>query len=118
MSDETSSQEVIKPQVPVLKKTYTVFFIWTLLIVTLLLFLLIFWKQNKNNTIDVTVRFDNAQGIIAGKTDVIYNGIVIGHVSHVQFTDNLKTVAVTLTIDDKFKPWLTDKTAFWLVKPT
>lgn len=106
-----------QPSSPVIKKPSRFNLIWLLPIAALIICIGLALHSYKNEGLETTLQFSNAQGIIAGKTHVVYNGITVGQVKSIRATSDLKNVDVTLSIDDKFKPWLTDKTEFWLVKP-
>ncbi|MBE8215356.1 MAG: MCE family protein, partial [Endozoicomonadaceae bacterium] len=69
------------------------------------------------DTISITIQSEDVQGIIANKTEVMYNGLSIGQVKAITVNNDLKYISMQIDIDSKFKSWLTDKTEFWIVKP-
>ena len=91
--------------------------VWLVPFVALLICLWLGWNAYQNDDMSVKVQFSNAQGIVIGKTKVLFNGMQIGYVEKIHVTDDLKKVIVTLSVDNKLKSWLTDKTEFWIVRP-
>ncbi|OED45582.1 hypothetical protein ACH42_04995 [Endozoicomonas sp. (ex Bugula neritina AB1)] len=91
--------------------------IWLLPAIALLIVCWLVWRTLSEAGIEVAVRFDNGRGIKVGKTEVVHNGIAIGKVIKVSPSVDLQAVDVKLEMNRQFKPLLTDKSAFWLVKP-
>jgi paraquat-inducible protein B len=63
----------------------------------------------------ITVEFQSGRGIVSNKTEVRYKGLVAGMVKGVEPSEDLKSVLVKIEMSDKFSPYLTAKTLFWLV---
>jgi paraquat-inducible protein B len=63
----------------------------------------------------ITVQFDSASGIVIGKTEVRYKGLVAGVVSDVDVSEDLQSVIVEIEMIPTTKKILTDKTLFWYV---
>ena len=66
----------------------------------------------------ITIRFNEGDGITAGKTAIRYQGLQIGVVKKVYFVDNLKRVEVEAEINPEARSVLKEGTQFWVVKPT
>ncbi len=66
----------------------------------------------------ITINFKNADGIIPGKTTVIYKGTIVGRVKDTELTQDLSTVAVRVEMSTQMKEFLSRETKFWLVSPT
>ncbi len=67
--------------------------------------------------IDITVRFETADGISPGKTKVIYKGIPVGTVTKVAIDHKDDGVILQVEMDKQTKPGLVEDTVFWIVKP-
>ena len=106
-----------QPYPPVIKKPTRFSVIWLLPIIALIICLGLAWNTHQNNNLEITLQVPNAKGIIAGKTHLMYKGIIVGRVNNIHAANDLKKVDITLRVNDKFKSWLTDKTEFWIVKP-
>ncbi|MEM9742491.1 MAG: intermembrane transport protein PqiB [Pseudomonadota bacterium] len=64
----------------------------------------------------VTVTFDSAQGIEAGKTKVKLLSVDVGYVESIQLDDGGANVRVTLTLDRSVTSFLREDTQFWVVR--
>jgi paraquat-inducible protein B len=66
---------------------------------------------------EARVRFDTADGIFAGKTEVRCRSVKVGVVKDVKLADDLKSVLVYLEFDEDAANLLRRGTRFWVVKP-
>lgn len=91
---------------------------WLLPFVALCIGAILFFQiiQEQGHTIRIT--FANGEGLVAGKTQVRYQGLQIGVVKKVNFTKDLKQVEVVANIYPEAKTVLRKNTKFWLVKPS
>lgn len=67
--------------------------------------------------IKVTLYFEDGTGIQGDITEVNYKGINLGRVTTVNVDSRKQRVKVSLKVDPRAKPFLTQGTQFWLVKP-
>ncbi|HEX2831292.1 MAG TPA: MlaD family protein [Burkholderiales bacterium] len=65
----------------------------------------------------ITVTFQNAEGLEAGKTKVKYKDVEIGMVKAVTLDKDLKRVVATAELVKDFSPHLVEDTRFWVVRP-
>ena len=65
----------------------------------------------------IKIEFVSGDGIVAGKTEVKYKGIVAGQVETVEIKEDLSGVVVGIRMERNANFVLTDKTRFWVVKP-
>lgn len=91
---------------------------WLLPIVAFAIGCLLFFQILKEQGQTITIRFNEGDGITAGKTAIRYQGLQIGLVKKVYFVDNLKKVQVEAEINPEAKSVLKEGTIFWVVKPT
>jgi paraquat-inducible protein B len=63
------------------------------------------------------VRFDTADGISAGTTEVRCRSVKVGLVKDVSLADDLKSVLVYLEFDPEYEHLLRRGSRFWVVKP-
>ncbi|WP_412462533.1 intermembrane transport protein PqiB [Halobacteriovorax sp. RT-2-6] len=66
----------------------------------------------------ITINFRNADGIIPGKTTIIYKGTIVGRVKDTELNENLTSVAVHVEMNPRMREYLSKDTKFWLVSPT
>jgi len=65
----------------------------------------------------ITVRFETADGIVAGKTEVRYKGLPAGLVKEVELDADLNSVNVEIEMVKRTESVLTKDSVFWLVQP-
>jgi paraquat-inducible protein B len=65
----------------------------------------------------VTLYFETAEGLEAGKTKVKYQAVDVGTVDSVTLRMEKPQVVVTCTFDRDIRSYLTEGTAFWVVRP-
>ena len=63
------------------------------------------------------MRFETAEGIVAGKTPVLCRSVNIGTVDKVRLTKDLKGVIVTMQMTSEATDLLTKDTQIWVVRP-
>lgn len=91
---------------------------WLLPIVALIIGLTLFAKILDEQGESITIYFTNGAGITADKTPIRYQGLQIGIVRKVKFTEDLKQIMVTASIIPEAKTVLRENTRFWLVQPS
>ncbi|MCX5728528.1 MAG: MlaD family protein, partial [Nitrospirae bacterium] len=65
----------------------------------------------------ITITFETAEGIEAGKTKIKYKDIDIGEVKSVEFAKDLEHVVLTAEMKKGVAPHLVEDVRFWIVKP-
>jgi paraquat-inducible protein B len=65
----------------------------------------------------VTISFESAEGLEAGKTKVKYKDVELGQVETIRFNPDLSRVLVTAELVKEAAPYLTENTRFWVVRP-
>ena len=64
----------------------------------------------------ISIIFNTAEGLEAGKTKIKYKNVVIGQVESIKLDADLGHVVVTAEMDKDTKSYLTGKTRFWVVR--
>jgi paraquat-inducible protein B len=64
----------------------------------------------------ITITFESAEGLEAGKTKLKYKRVDVGLVESVELTDDLSHVEVTATMTTGLSRHLTESTRFWVVR--
>ncbi|MGH8164261.1 MAG: MlaD family protein, partial [Rhodanobacteraceae bacterium] len=90
--------------------------VWIVPLIAALFGLWLVWKYYSARGPEVTVRFETAEGIVAGKTPVLCRSVNIGTVEKVQLTDKLK-VLVTMQMTSDAEDLLVQDTQIWVVRP-
>ena len=65
----------------------------------------------------ITITFDTADGLEAGKTKIMYKGVQAGTVDSIDVGENLEDVVIHATMAPETKGHLNEKTLFWVVRP-
>ncbi|WP_439243587.1 MlaD family protein [Lonepinella sp. BR2474] len=99
------------------RKTRRISPFWLLPIIALIIGATLFFQIIKEQGETVHITFANGDGLVANKTQIRYQGLQIGLVKKVNFTDDLKLVKVEASIYPEAKTVLRENTKFWLVQP-
>ena len=65
----------------------------------------------------VTITFETAEGLEAGKTKVRYKDVEVGTVQDVRLSDDLKDVVAVAELRKQVEPFMTEGTRCWVVRP-
>jgi paraquat-inducible protein B len=65
----------------------------------------------------VTIRFETAEGLEAGKTQVKYKEVAVGVVDNVELSEDLSHILVTAELSKGVAQHVTEGTRFWIVRP-
>jgi len=66
---------------------------------------------------DITISFQNAEGLDAGKTPVKYKNVVIGRVHKIRLSADRSHVLVSVALEKSAEGFATDGTRYWVVRP-
>lgn len=91
--------------------------VWILPIIAACLGGWLIYKSITEADIPITLHFSSGEGLSAGKTEVRYQGIVIGKVDTITLEKDLKGVVAKVSIDRRARQALKSETTFWLVRP-
>ncbi|MCW8931992.1 MAG: MlaD family protein [Gammaproteobacteria bacterium] len=91
--------------------------IWILPIVALFIGLGLILKSYLNAGIMITLQVPTAEGIVVGKTQVLYKGISAGVVKDRTITADLQNVILHIEMDKRTEHVLHDDAKFWIVEP-
>ncbi|PNH88360.1 MlaD family protein [Vibrio diazotrophicus] len=115
MNKNITQQTSYKPDV---KKNKGISPLWILPILTVVLAGWLIMKSIHDAGERIQIYFSNAQGLVAGRTPVRYQGLEVGMVRNIKLSPNLDSIYVDTDIYPDAKRLLSEKTRFWLVKPT
>jgi paraquat-inducible protein B len=91
--------------------------IWVIPVVAALVGGFVAWRAISERGAAITIRFDSAEGLEAGKTKVKYKDVEVGLVEAIDLTDDLGGVQVHARMARTFAPHLTEQTRFWVERP-
>jgi paraquat-inducible protein B len=89
--------------------------IWIVPIIALLVGAWLVYKAFDEKGLTIKIVFPSATGIVAEKTSIKYKNIEIGKVINVNFTKDLKSVVVTAELKKNMRPYLSEKSRFWIM---
>ena len=89
--------------------------VWLVPLVALVFGVWLIVKTYSERGVFITITFDNANGIIVGKTQVKHKGLTVGVVRDVEVSEDLQNVNVEVEMIGASEASLTDKTLFWYV---
>ena len=102
---------------PVVRKSRGVSVIWTLPLLAIAICGWLLYQSRQNAGIEITIAFENGNGLVAGKTQVIANGIPVGLVKELHPDLLGKKVKAKVTMHKETAPYLVEDTLFWVVRP-
>ena len=90
---------------------------WLLPFIALLIAGWLIWSNYQEQGNTVTIDFQSAAGIVAGRTPVRYQGVEVGTVQSISLSKDLRTIQVKVSIKSELSDSLREGTQFWLVTP-
>lgn len=91
--------------------------VWVVPVLALLISLMVAWKAYSDRGVLIEITFENAAGIKAGETNLRYREVTIGLVEKVGFSPDLKTVEVSVRVENEVAPFMNETAQFWVVRP-
>src|SRR6202045_2242958 len=99
------------------RKSWLPSLIWLIPLVAALIGVVLVVRSITEQGPTVTVTFNNADGMEAGKTKVKYKDVEIGSVQAITLTKNLQQVMVKIQLTREAEKFATQGTRFWVVRP-
>lgn len=90
---------------------------WLLPVIALMIAGWLIWNSYEDRGTTITIDFMSADGIVAGRTPIRYQGVEVGTVQQIRLGENLNKIEVVASIKADMKDSLRDQTQFWLVTP-
>ena len=91
--------------------------IWLVPLVALLVGGWLLWRDVVSKGPEITLTFETADGLVAGKTPIRYRDVDVGQVTEISLSKGFDHVRLTVRMNADFSDYLTDKTQFWVVRP-
>lgn len=92
--------------------------LWIIPILSVILAIGLVIKSIQDTGEHIQIYFSNAQGLVAGRTSIRYQGLEVGMVKQVKLAEDLNRIYVDAQIYPSAKALLSPGTRFWLVKPS
>ena len=91
--------------------------IWLVPVVALGIVLWLGFQHFANQGPTIQIHFQKADGLEAGKTQIKHKNVVVGTVSKIELTKDMKGVVVAADMDHSIDDYLGPDTKFWVVRP-
>jgi len=91
--------------------------VWIVPIVALVVGALLIVRTLMQAGPEITITFNNAEGIEPGRTELRFKEVVVGHVTRVVLSPDRQRVIVTAKLDKSAESLTADDTKFWVVRP-
>lgn len=118
MSEETPRSIPALGETPVAevrtKRSFSV--VWVIPLAALLIGGWLAYKAFSEKGPTITITFENAEGLEAGKTKIKYKDVDIGEVTKIALSKDLSNVELTAEMHKEAETYLTDQTRFWVVR--
>ena len=99
------------------KKRTPISLVWVIPIVAALVGVWVAVTRVLSEGPKITIVFQSAEGLEAGKTKVHFNGVDIGTVSAIRLSEDHQRVIITAQMTPKTEDFLVKDTQFWVVRP-
>ncbi|MBC2717318.1 MAG: MCE family protein [Desulfobacteraceae bacterium] len=96
------------------RKSFSV--VWIVPIVALIIGAWLVYKAMSERGPEITITFESAEGLEAGKTKIKFKDVEVGLVESIGLSEDLSRVIVSAKLAKGSEEYLTDKTRFWIVK--
>ncbi len=112
-----SENETSAAAAPELRSAQRWNMVWVVPILAILIGGWMLYRNISSKGPEVRIRFDTADGIVAGKTEIRCRSVSVGKVERVELAEDLKSVLVYCRLDSGNEILLRKGTRFWVVRP-
>ena len=91
--------------------------VWLIPLVALVVAAGVAWSSYNARGPLIQVEFPEADGILAGETELRFRDVNVGRVEKVGFGDGLDKVIATIRVDKEVAPYVDSTAVFWIVQP-
>jgi paraquat-inducible protein B len=117
MTEQPDGSAIIpEAATPEIKQHRSFSIVWIVPIVALLIGAWLVYKAVTEKGPTITITFESAEGLEAGKTKIKYKDVQLGTVTAIVLADDFSHVTVTAEMAKESKGYLTEKTRFWVVR--
>jgi len=99
------------------KKSKNVSMVWFIPVLALALGAWLVYKNKQDQGPLITISFDTAVGLEAGKTKIKYKDVDLGVVETIDLKKDLSGVIISARMDKEAAIYLNENTKFWVVRP-
>ncbi len=101
---------------PVVSSRRSISIVWIVPLVAVLIGAWLVYKAVTEKGPTITISFNTAEGLEAGKTKVRFKNVEVGTVKAIEIPDDLTQILLTVEMVKGATSFLTDNTKFWVVR--
>ena len=118
MSEETPRSNHAEGSAPAaeVRTKRSLSIVWVVPLVALIIGGWLAYKALSEEGPTITITFESAESLEAGKTKIKYKDVEIGEVTHIEISEDLSQVVVTAEMQKRTEDYMTDKSRFWVVR--
>jgi paraquat-inducible protein B len=117
MTEQTDGSSLVSAAAaPEIKQRRAFSIVWIVPVVALLIGAWLAYKAISEKGPTITITFESADGLEAGKTKVKYKDVEIGTVQTIELDKNLENVKLTVEMEKDAESYLKEETKFWVVR--
>ena len=109
--------DIPQPELSARQRRMPVSLIWVVPLVSALIAVGLAVRHYRNLGPLITVTFETAEGIEAGRTPIKRLNVELGRVEKIELDEQLDRVVVSARMTNDARDYLNDQTRFWVVKP-
>ena len=114
-SEEVQRLEAVPDVLPCTAHNFNL--VWLLPLFAVVIGAWLAYKTISEKGPDITISFQTANGLVAGKTRIKYKAVDVGRVESIQLSDDLSEVVVAASMGRSAELYLLKDTKFWVVRP-
>ncbi|HID30907.1 MAG TPA: MCE family protein [Desulfobacterales bacterium] len=114
MNEQEPTFEELPDAVVQARKRFSI--VWVVPVVAVLIGGWLAYKALSEKGPTITITFESAEGLEAGKTKIKYKDVEIGQVESISLSEDLSHIMVTSELVKEAEEWLSENTRFWVVR--
>jgi paraquat-inducible protein B len=111
LTPTSTPEAIVQP-----KKKFSFSIVWLVPVVAVLIGGWLVYKALSEKGPTITITFESAEGLEAGKTKIKYKDVEIGQVEAIDLAKDLSHVIVTVELHKEANSYLNENTRFWVVR--
>ncbi len=92
--------------------------IWIVPAIALAVAIYLIFQALSERGAEITLVFEDAQGMVPGKTQLKYKNVEIGLLKDIEFLDDSNEVALKIMVKRAAEKYMTETARFWIVSPS
>ncbi|MAL78331.1 MAG: hypothetical protein CMN55_04365 [Sneathiella sp.] len=114
----TEDKQQAVPEAKVRRGYASLMSIWIVPAIALGVALYLIFQTLAERGSEITIVFEDAEGMVPGKTQLRYKDVEIGVLKRIEFLDESNEVALKVDVTATAEKYLTETASFWIVSPS